>query len=381
MNTPSPATYLQMRSLVSKTGGLRLYLEELPMPVLQANEVLIRVEASPLNPSDIGLLFGTADVATARVGGSTARPVIFADVRSGGMPSMLRRLDQSLPVGNEGAGTVVTTGDSAAARALASRSVAAVTGGMYSEYRAVSADQCLLLPNGTTAAEGAAAFVNPMTALGMLDTLRREGHKALIHTAAASNLGQMLNRVCLEDNVPLVNVVRSDGQANLLREAGARYVCNSASPDFFEQLSDAIITTGATIAFDATGGGTLASTLLSAMEAAASKNMPGYSRYGSNVHKQVYLYGGLDTRPTELLRDYGMAWSLGGWFVGSFMQKADLVTLSALKSRIAGGLKTTFASRYTKTVTLAEILSLDNIAAFSTMSTGQKYLVTPTSSD
>jgi NADPH2:quinone reductase len=262
-----------MRSLVSKAGGLQLYLEELPMPVLQADEVMIRIEASPLNPSDIGLLFGTADAMTARLGGSTTRPVILADIGSGGMPSMLKRWDQSLPVGNEGAGTVVATGDSAAARALAGKSVATVAGAMYAEYRAVSADQCLVLPNGTTTAAGAAAFVNPMTALGMLDTLRREGHKALIHTAAASNLGQMLSRVCLKDNVPLVNVVRSAGQANLLREAGALYVCNSASPDFFEQLSDAIITTGATIAFDATGGGTLASTLLCAMEAAASKNM------------------------------------------------------------------------------------------------------------
>ncbi len=342
MYTHSPTTYLQMRSLVGKAGGLQLYLEELPMPALQANEVMIRVEAAPLNPSDIGLLFGTADLTTARLGGSATRPIILADIRSSGMPS---------------------------------------SGAMYAEYRAVSADQCLVLPNGTTAVEGAAAFVNPMTALGMLDTLRREGHKALIHTAAASNLGQMLNRVCLQDNVPLVNVVRTAEQANLLREAGALHVCNSASPDFFEQLSGAIITTGATIAFDATGGGTLASTLLSAMEAAASKNMTGYSRYGSNVHKQVYLYGGLDARPTSLLRDYGMAWSVGGWFVGSFMQKTDVVTLNALKSRIAGELKTTFMSRYTRKLTLTEVLSLGNIAAFSTMSTGQKYLVTPTSAD
>jgi NADPH2:quinone reductase len=377
MNTPLPTSYRQMRSLITKTAGLKLYLEELPLPVLQANDVLVRIDAAPLNPSDIGLLFGTADLDTARTGGSTLHPTILADIRIERMTSMLRRLDQALPVGNEGAGTVVATGESAAARALAGKSVAAVAGAMYAEYRAIPADQCLLLPHDTTPEEGAAAFVNPMTALGMIDTMRREGHTALIHTAAASNLGQMLNRLCLTDQVMLVNVVRSDEQVSLLRSAGALHVCNSTSPDFNEQLTAAIVSTGATIAFDATGGGALADTLLGAMEVAASRNMQTYSRYGSSVHKQVYLYGGLDARPTQLNRNYGMAWSVGGWLVTSFMQKAGVDTLKILKSRIAGELKTTFSSRYSKRLTLNEVLSLDNIAAFRTMSTGQKYLITP----
>ena len=377
MTTAIPTTYLQLRSLVTEAGGLRLHLEEQPIPVPREDEVLVRVEAAPLNPSDMGLMFGSADLASARLGGSASRPEILADLRVGGLPSMYKRLGQSLPLGNEGAGTVVATGDSPAAQRLAGKAVAALAGGMYAEYRVVAADQCLRLPDGTSASEAAAAFVNPMTVLGMLDTLRREGHTALIHTAAASNLGQMLNRVCLQDGVPLVNVVRSEDQATLLRTAGASYVCNSAAPDFLDQLTDAIARTGATLAFDATGGGTLASTLLSAMEAAASRDMKTYSRYGSTVHKQVYLYGGLDTRPTELARDYGMAWSIGGWLVMSFMQRAGVATLNALKSRIAGELKTTFRSHYTGTFGLTEVLTLANVAAFRRMSTGQKYLLTP----
>jgi NADPH2:quinone reductase len=368
---------LQLRSLVRGSGQLELSLAEVPIPRPGPGEVLVRIEAAPLNPSDHGLLFGAADMNAAVASGTSARPIVTAPIAASAMKNMAGRLDQSMPIGYEGAGVVVETGSSEAARVLIGKKVAMLGGAMYSQYISIAADQCLLLPEDTTTAEGASAFVNPMTALGMIDTMRREGHNAIVHTAAASNLGQMLLRLCAAENIKLVNIVRSDEQETLLRGMGASYVCNMRSPRFIEELADSIGATGATTAFDAIGGGPLAGQILSAMEVAASRGATTYSRYGSTVHKQVYLYGGLDPRPTELVRDFGMAWGIGGWLVMPFMQKIGPASVAKLKERIARELKTTFASKYSTEISLAEVLHLDVINAYRKRGTGQKYLVNP----
>lgn len=377
MNTTLPAHALQLRSLVTADGRLELSLAEVPVPEPGANEVLVRVLATPINPSDIGLLFGAADLATLRPGGTAARPLLGADVPAGAMRALAGRVGQSLPVGNEGAGVVVAAGSSPQAQALLGRTVAMIGGAMYAQYRCIDAAACLPLPADTTAAEGASWFVNPMTALGMVETMRREGHSALVHTAAASNLGQMLNRICLADGIALVNIVRRPGQAALLRSLGAPHVVSSASPDFMAELTEALAATGATIAFDAIGGGRLAGQILAAMEAVASRRATEYSRYGSSVHKQVCIYGGLDTGPTELARNFGFAWSVGGWLLFPFLQKIGAEGQARLRARVAAELKTTFASRYARTVSLAEVLHPDCVAAYAKRATGEKFLIDP----
>jgi NADPH2:quinone reductase len=368
---------LQLRSLVKPEGQLEISLLEVITPQPAADEVVIRVEASPLNPSDIGLLFDAADITTARLSGTSAQPVVTMHVPPAAMKGMAGRVGQSMPVGNEGAGVVVAAGESAAAQALLGKTVAALGGAMYSQFRCVKEDQCLVLPDGTPPAAGASCFVNPLTALGMVETMRREGHKALVHTAAASNLGQMLNRICLEDGVGLVNIVRKPEQAALLRSQGAKFVCDSSSPEFLGELTDALAATGATIAFDATGGGRLAGQILSCMEAALGRNAKEYSRYGSATHKQVYLYGGLDTRPTEFNRNFGMAWGMGGWLLFPFLQRIGPHAAQALRQRVVAGLDSTFASHYSKEVSLTEALQPQEIAVYGQRSTGAKYLVNP----
>jgi NADPH:quinone reductase len=293
------------------------------------------------------------------------------------MKAMAARADQSLPVGNEGAGTVVKAGASPGAQALLGKKVAIIGGAMYAQYRCIAASQCLVLPPDASAADGASCFVNPLTALGMVETMKREGHKALVHTAAASNLGQMLNRICLKDGIALVNIVRKPEQAALLREQGAKYVCDLSLPGFIDELTDALAASGATIAFDAIGGGKLAGQILSCMEAAINRNAKEYSRYGSAVHKQVYLYGMLDTGPTEFNRNFGMAWGMGGWLLFPFLQKIGPAAGHKLRERVAAELKTTFASRYTRTVSLAEALSPQAIAVYGARSTGAKFLIDP----
>lgn len=377
MNSVTEKSALQLRSLVRKTGELELSLVSVPVPFPADNEVLIRIEASPINPSDIGLLFGAADMSTATVTQGEHGPVVIARIPEKGMKAMAARLDMSMPVGNEGAGVVVAAGASDAAQKLMGKTVAALGGAMYSQYRCVPVEQCLPLPEGATPADGASSFVNPLTALGMVETMRREGHKALVHTAAASNLGQMLNRICQKDGVALVNIVRSQEQADLLRKAGAKFVVDSTADNFMEDLTNALVETGATIAFDAIGGGRLAGQILSAMEAAANRTAKEYSRYGSTTFKQVYIYGGLDTRPTELVRDFGMTWGMGGWLLFPFLQKAGADTVQRLKQRVADELKTTFASHYTREVSLAEALQADALAAYGKRATGTKYLINP----
>lgn len=282
-----------------------------------------------------------------------------------------------MPVGNEGAGVVMRTGSSDAAKALMGRTVAMIGGAMYAQYRTLRVNECLPLPDGTTAAEGASCFVNPLTALGMTETMRREGHKALVHTAAASNLGQMLNKICLKDGIGLVNIVRNKEQADILHKIGAKHVVDSTVPSFMDDLTNALVETGATIAFDAIGGGKLAGQILVAMEAAINKSAKAYSRYGSSVHKQVYVYGSLDTRPIELPRGFGMAWGVGGWLLFPFLMKIGPEAGNKLRQRVLAELKTTFASHYTKVVSLQEALQLDNIAVYGKRATGEKFLINP----
>ena len=375
MNIPS--SHLQLRSRINKSAQLELSLVSIPVPELKADEVLLRIEASPMNPSDLGLLFGAADLTTAKASGDAKHPVVTAQVPEKLMRAMAGRLDESMPVGNEGAGVVVKAGASEAAQALLGKTVAALGGAMYSQYRAVKATQCLVLPAGITPAEGASCFVNPLTSLGMVETMRREGHTALVHTAAASNLGQMLNKICLKDGVALVNIVRKPEQAALLKAIGAKYICDSSSATFMQELTEALVASGATIAFDAIGGGKLAGQILAAMEAAANKKATEYSRYGSTTHKQVYIYGGLDRGPTEITRSFGMAWSVGGWLLMPFLQKIGFDGAAKLRQRVVDELKTTFASKYTKEVSLAQALQLSEIAVYSQQATGTKYLVTP----
>ncbi len=377
MTHTHPDSALQLRSLVTPAGELQLSLVDTMVPTPGPEEVLLRVEAAPLNPSDLGLLFGAADMATARATGTLQRPAILATVPPAAMPSMAGRAGQSMPVGNEGAGMVVQAGSSPAAQALLGKTVAAYGGAMYAQYRCVPVRDCLLLEDGTTAAEGASSFINPLTALGMAATLRHEGHKALVHTAAASNLGQMLNRLCQAEQIALVNIVRTPEQAQLLRSQGALHVCDSSSPDFLRELTEALAATDATLAFDATGGGKLAGQILTCMEAALNRNATSYSRYGSTTHKQVYLYGSLDTSATQFNRSFGMAWGMGGWLVFNYLQKLDPATIESFKRRVAAQIKTTFASHYTKEISLSDVLSLEHIAAYGRRATGEKFLVNP----
>jgi NADPH:quinone reductase len=377
MTADLPDQALELRSLVTSQGTLELSLQDVAVPKPAANEVLVRVEASPINPSDLGLLIPGADLATATVAGTPERPVVTAPLGAKALDALSARVDQSLPVGNEGAGTVVAAGSSPAAQALLGKVVGIAGGAMYAQYRAVDASACLVLPDGATAKDGASSFVNPLTALGMLETMRHEGHSALVHTAAASNLGQMLVKLCAKDDVPLVNIVRKPDQEELLRSLGAVHVCNSASPSFEADLTEALAATSATIAFDATGGGTLASQILNGMEKAANSTGAAYSRYGSTLHKQVYIYGGLDTSPTTLVRNFGMAWGIGGWLLTYFLQNAGLETIGRLRNRVAAELTTTFASTYTREVSLAGMLRPDAFNAYVKRATGEKFLVTP----
>jgi NADPH2:quinone reductase len=368
---------LQLRSLVKPDGELELSLVSVPMPVPRADEVVIRIEATPINPSDLILLLAAADIGTARQSGTPANPVVTARVPEAALKSMAGRIGQSMPVGNEGAGVVVDTGTSAEARALLGTTVAVTGGAMYAQYRCIKAEHCLPLPAGTSPAEGASCFVNPLTALGMVETMRREGHAALVHTAAASNLGQMLNRICIADGVALVNVVRTQQQEDLLRAIGARHVCNSSAPTFSTDLVQAVVATGATLAFDAIGGGNLAGQILAAMETALNRSATEYNRYGSATHKQVYIYGALDTSPTTLRRSFGMAWGVGGWLLTHFLQKIGPADAQRLRERVVAELKTTFASHYTKEISLAEALAPDEIAVYGKRATGEKYLINP----
>jgi NADPH:quinone reductase len=367
----------QIQSTVTEDGRVVLSLADVDTPEPREDQVVIRVEAAPINPSDLGPMFGPADLRTLTSAGEGDERILSAGIPEHLRPMVQARVGRPLPMGNEGAGTVVAAGSSDTAQALLGRTVATVGGAMYAEERLAGADQCLALPDGVSAAEGASCFVNPLTALGMVETMRLDGHKALVHTAAASNLGQMLVKLCLEEGVPLVNVVRREEQVEMLTDLGAAHVCNSSDDDFTHSLTEAVTATDATIAFDATGGGALASQILAAMEAAQAEKEGAVGRYGSRTHKQVYLYGSLDRSPTVLHRTYGMAWSVGGWLLPYFLERVGPERTDQLRQRVADEITTTFASTYTATVSLEEALTVEAASAYGRQATGEKYLIDP----
>jgi NADPH2:quinone reductase len=370
-------TNIQLTSTINEDNKLTLALQHIDMPQPGADEVVIRIEAAPLNPSDLGVLFSAADMSTATQSGTQENPIITAGVPAQLMPSLKTRVGKATPVGNEGAGTVVAAGSSPAAQALMGKTVAVIGGGTYRQYHCANVQSCLPLKEGTTAKQGASSFVNPLTALTMVATMRAEGHKAIIHAAAASNLGQMLNRVCIADGVDLINIVRKPEQVKLLRNMGAKYVVNSSSDTFLADLTAAIIETGATIAFDPIGGGQLTSDILNCMEVAAARDMKEHTIYGSDTFKQVYIYGALNRGPITLYRDFGFAWAVNGFLLFNALGKLGTETVVAMRKRVAEEITTTFASHYTHEVSLAEALQLQSIAGYSKQATGEKYLITP----
>jgi len=374
-NMTKPLSGLELRSLITAEGVLRVSLEPFEVGEPGEGELVVKVEAAPINPSDIGLLFGPADVSTFESQGTSDRPVLTARVSKDRLPAISARLGHSMPVGNEGAGTVVAAGPDQ--QHLIGRCVGMIGGAMYAQYRRIAARDCIVLPDDAVPAEGASLFVNPLTALGFVETMRAEGHSAIVHTAAASNLGQMLVRICATDGIPLVNVVRSAEQEAVLRKLGAEHVVDSGDPDFPKKLEEALAATGATIGFDAIGGGTLAAQMLTAMEKVASRKLTGYSRYGSNTLKQIYIYGMLDSGPTIINRSFGFSWNVGGWLLFPFLQKISADTQLRLRARIAEEFRTTFMSSYAATISLKDVLVPEVASAYERRHTGAKYLINP----
>ena len=372
-----PATMRQLRSLVTPDGELRLSVDTVDTPRPGPREVLVRVEAAPVNPSDLALVLAMSDISAAVASGSADEPTVTASIADPVMQALAARVGTAVRVGTEGAGVVVAAGESPEAQALLGRTVAFLGGATYGQYCLASPRMCLPLPDGADPVDGASSFVNPLTALGMVETMRREGHTGLAHTAAASNLGQMLNRICLADGVPLVNIVRRPEQAALLREQGAVHVCDSSEGTFEADLVAALQETGATLAFDAIGGGRLAGQLLNAMEAAIVPPDAPYNRYGSDVHKQVYVYGVLDPRPIELRRRFGFAWGIGGWLLTPFLARTSGEDLARMRQRVTDELTTTFASHYTDQVSLRQFLDVDTLRRCARQATGQKFLLRP----
>lgn len=376
--TDLPTTNTVMLTLVKPEGQLDVYFERRPVPEPKPHEVLVKVLATPINPSDLGLLFGGADMTTARAGERDGLPMITADVPPAGMRAMGGRIGDALAIGNEGCGVVVKAGDSPEAQALVGKTVALLGGEMYAEYRCLPVQMTMPLPDGTDPVDGASCFVNPLTSLAFTETMRMENHSAIVHTAAASNLGQMLVKICAKDGIPLVNIVRSDAQVEILKGIGAQHIVNSSADDFMDRLVDAIAETGATIGFDATGGGKLAGQILTAMEAAAVRKMTTYSRYGSDTFKQVYIYGALDLSPTTFsARSFGLTWGLGGFLLTPFMAKAGMETVGRMRRRVVDELTTTFKSHYSHEISLTEALDVDTAQAYNAKRTGEKYLIRP----
>jgi NADPH:quinone reductase len=368
---------LSSRSLVSDSGDLSLSLDRVAVSAPRPDEVVVRIEAAPINPSDVGPLLADADLETiSRSGDDSAGPHVSARIPAGQLSGHRGRFGQPVGVGNEGAGTVIAVGDSDAARQLLGRTVAILGGPTYTQYRCVNVASCLVMPEGITAEQAAACLVNPFTVLGMLETMRSNNASAIVHTAAASNLGQMLNRACLADGVPLVNVVRRPEQAAMLRSLGATHVVDSSQPSYFEDLVSAVKATGATIAFDTVGGGSSANDIFRAMEAALSGGVA-MGQYGTNTHKQVFVYGGLDRSPLQLTRSYGLAWSLHGWLLVPFLMTAEPATMERLRQRVIDEITTTFASSYSRRVSLADLLTPESLRACARMATGEKVLLTP----
>ncbi|MCF3972125.1 zinc-binding dehydrogenase [Paracoccus salsus] len=366
---------LELRSTITADGRLRINLERVEIARPEKGQLLVRVEAAPINPSDLGLLFGPADMTSLSAEGTEKDPVLTASVPEPALSAVRARIGQSMPVGNEGAGTVIEAGPDL--QDLVGKRVAMIGGAMYAEFRLISPQACIVLPDGASASDGASLFVNPLTALGFVETMRADGHSAIVHAPAASNLGQMLVRICRDDGIGLVNIVRSQQQVDLLLGIGATHVVDSSAEDFPRRLEEAIAATGATLGFDAIGGGEMTSRMLNAMEAVAARKMQAYDRYGSATMKQVYIYGALDTGPTILKRGFGFTWSVGGWLLFDFLKRADQAVAGRMRERVAAEMTTTFASHYTDSISLADALNPDIAAAYQKKATGAKYLIVP----
>ena len=369
----------EIRSRVTNEGNIEISIANVEKPIPSADEVLIKVEAAPINPSDLGLLLSfAADLSSINKSGSGNETVTTMKIHPALMGAMKPRLDESMQVGNEGAGVVVDAGENV--KDMIGRTVGLAGGAMYSQYRCVPAANCLVMNEGTTSSEAASSFVNPLTALSFIETMKLENHTAIVHTAAASNLGQMLVKICKDDGVPLVNIVRKAEHVELLKSLGAEHVCNTSDENFMDDLIFALVTTGATLGFDATGGGNngeLPGQILSAMEIAANKTAKEYSRYGSDTYKQVYIYGGLDQSPTILKRSYGMSWGLGGWLLTPMIGRIGMEKFQQMRERVAKEIKTTFASSYAQEISFEEMLEPDIIKSYAKQATGKKYLVNP----
>mgnify|MGYP001314698298 FL=1 len=369
----------EIRSKVTSEGNIELSITQAELPIPSADEVLIKVEAAPINPSDLGLLLSfAADLSSITTSGSEDETVTSMKIHPALMGSMKPRLDQSMQAGNEGAGVIVDAGENV--KEFIGKTVGLAGGAMYSQYRCVPAASCLVMDAGTLPSEAASSFVNPLTALSFIETMKMENHSALVHTAAASNLGQMLVKICKDDGIPLVNIVRKSEQVELLKNLGAEYVCNTSDESFMNDLVAALVGTGATLGFDATGGGNngeLPGQILSAMEIAANKTAKEYSRYGSDTYKQVYIYGGLDQSPTVLKRAYGMSWGLGGWLLTPMIGRIGMEKFGQMRIRVAKEIKTTFASSYAEEISFEEMLQPETIKSYAKQATGNKYLVNP----
>jgi NADPH:quinone reductase len=372
-----PSSNLTMLTRVKSEGELDVYLTRLPMSQPEQNQVLIKMLAAPINPSDMVLLFGAADMSTARSSICDGLPKLTASIPASGMRAMTGRINEALPIGNEGCGLVVGAGISPEAQALLGKMVAVIGGPAFAEYLCLGFEDCMALPDATDPRDGASSFVNPLTALAFVETMRIEGHCAIVHTAAASNLGQMLIRICANDGIPLVNIVRNQTQVELLRRVGATYVVDSSDPNFSASLDSVVLETGASIAFDAIGGGTMAAQILGSMERAASTRMTTYSRYGSDATKQVYIYGALDLSPTILNRSFGLTWGLGGFLLPSFLLSSLPSVIEKMHNRVAAELTTTFKSNYSHEISLAQALDPDVVTSYNAKQTGEKYLIRP----
>jgi NADPH:quinone reductase-like Zn-dependent oxidoreductase len=368
---------MQLRSKITKDGGLEVSLGEGELQAPEGDRVIVRMEAAPINPSDMGPLFGPANMAEARLENESGRLVLKAEVPMERIPLLASRLDKEMPVGNEGAGVVVEAGPDASAQALFGKTVGVLTGKAYAQYTNAGAENCIVMNEGTTPKQAASCFVNPLTALGMVETMKLEGHSGLVHTAAASNLGQMLNRICINDGVPLVNVVRKAEQEKLLRDQGATHVVDSSKESFLKDLEDALVDTGATLAFDAIGGGRLVSDILFCMERALVRGATGLNTYGSSTLKQAYFYGGLDQSPATLNRNYGMMWAIGGWLLTPFLIRIGAERAAELRQRVADEITTTFESKFVEELSLEEALQPENVQKYVAKKTGEKYLINP----
>ena len=364
----------QMQSCVHDNGTVECTLIEVEVPDPGPDEVLVAIEAAPINPSDLGLMFGAADLSTVRATERDGQPAVLLDVPDAAMRAMGPRIGHWLAVGNEGSGRVIAAGESEAAQALMGQRVGMFGGEMYAEHRCLPASQCMAFPERITAEQAASCFVNPMTALGFMETRLMEGQRAIVHTAAASNLGQMLVRLCQADDVPLVNIVRSDEQVELLRSMGVEWALNSQSESFMKDLISALVATGATLAFDAVGGGRGVNRILTAMEIAAAQTGP-WSRYGSEEPKQAYIYGQLDLTATELTRGYGWVWSVSGWLLTPFMKRAGVDVVARMQKRVLDEIDTTFVSHYSSRISLTEAITVDAVMDYGARKTGQKTLL------